>query len=114
MSLKKLAALASAIVLVAGFAHAQNTGEIFGRATDKSGAVVPGVTVTLSSPALLQPEVAVTSSTGSYRFPGLPIGTYTVKFELSGFTTVVRDGVTIVLGQNAQINGSLDVSTKQE
>ncbi|MEO5762255.1 MAG: TonB-dependent receptor, partial [Vicinamibacteria bacterium] len=81
---------------------------------DKSGAVVPGVTVTLSSPALLQPQVAVTSSTGSYSFPRIPIGVYSVKFELSGFTTVLRSGVSIVIGQNANINGSLDVSSKQE
>jgi hypothetical protein len=113
MSFKKLAALASALVLLAGSAHAQ-TGEIYGRATDKSGAVVPGVTVTLNSPALLQPQVAVTSSTGAYSFPNIPIGTYTVKFELSGFTTINREGVRIAIGQNAQINGALDVSTKQE
>ena len=114
MSLKKLAALACALVLLAGFAQAQTTGQIYGRATDKSGAVVPGTTVTLSSSALLQPQVAVTSSTGAYSFPNIPIGVYTVRFELSGFTTIIRDGVSIVLGQNAQINGALDVSSKQE
>ena len=53
------------------------TGEIFGRATDSSGAVLPGVTVTLESPALLQPRITVTSSTGAYRSPGIPIGVYT-------------------------------------
>lgn len=114
MSLKKLAALACAILLLAGFANAQTTGEIYGKAVDKSGAVVPGVTVTLSSPALLAPQVAVTSGTGVYRFPSIPIGTYSVKFELSGFTTVLRSGVSLVIGQNAQINATLDVSSKQE
>lgn len=114
MSLKKLAALASALVLLAGFAQAQTTGEIYGKATDKTGAVVPGVTVTLSSPALLQPQTAITSGTGVYRFPGIPIGTYTVKFTLTGFTTVVREGVSIVMGRNAQVNGVLDVSAMQE
>jgi hypothetical protein len=115
MSFKKLAALASALVLLAGFAHAQTTtGEIYGKATDKSGAVVPGVTVTLSSPALLQPQTAVTSGTGTYRFPNIPIGTYSVKFTLAGFTTVVHDGISIVMGRNAQVNGALDVSAMQE
>ena len=114
MSLKKLAAFASAIVLLAGFAHAQTTGEIYGKAVDKSGAVVPGVTVTLTSPALLQPQVAVTSGTGVYRFPSIPIGVYEVKFDLAGFTTVLRKGVSLTLGQNAQINATLDVSSKQE
>jgi len=114
MSLKKLAALASAIVLLAGLAQAQTTGEIYGKATDKSGAVVPGVTVTLTSPALLQPQTAITSSTGVFRFPGIPIGTYSVKFTLAGFTTVVHDGITIVMGRSAAVNGALDVSAMQE
>ena len=114
MSLKKLAALASALVLLAGLARAQTTGEIYGKVTDKSGAVVPGVTVTLTSPALLQPQTAITSGTGVYRFPGIPIGTYSVKFTLAGFTTVVHDGVNIVMGRNAQVNGALDVSAMQE
>ena len=48
---------------------------------------MPGVTVTLSGPRLLQPMTAVTSATGTYRFPGLGVGTYTVKFELAGFKT---------------------------
>ena len=114
MSFKKLAAIAAAIVLLAGFAQAQTTGEIYGKATDKSGAIVPGVTVTLNSPALLQPQVAITSGTGTYRFPGIPIGTYSVKFQLPGFTTVMREGVSIVIGRNAQVNGALDVSAMQE
>lgn len=114
MSLKKLAAFAAALVLLAGFAQAQTTGEIYGKVTDKSGAIVPGVTVTLSGPTLLQPQVAATSSTGTYRFPGVPIGTYTVKFELAGFASIARPGVTVTIGQNAQINGTLEVSSQQE
>ncbi len=114
MSLKKLAALASAIVLFAGSAHAQITGEIYGKAADKSGAIVPGVTVTLTSPVLIQPQSAVTGATGVYRFPAIPIGVYTVKFELAGFTTVVRDQIRLEIGQNAQINATLDVSAMQE
>ena len=113
MSFKKLAVLACALVLLAGHAFAQ-TGEIYGKATDNSGAVVPGVTVTITSPVLLQPQVATTGSSGAYRFPGVPIGVYSVKFELSGFSTVVREGVRIEIGQNAQINANLNVSAMQE
>src|SRR6187549_2326776 len=114
MRLRKLAAIAATLVLLTGLAQAQTTGEIYGKATDKSGAVVPGVTVTLSGPTLLQPQVAATSSTGTYRFPGVPIGTYTVKFELAGFSTISRTGVQVTIGQNAQINGALEVSSQQE
>ena len=49
----------------------QQTGEIFGKVTDGSGAVLPGVTVTLTGPVLLQPLTAVTSETGTYQFPRL-------------------------------------------
>ena len=48
-----------------GVAHAQNTSQVFGKVTDGSGAVMPGVTVTLSSPALLEPRVAVTSGSSN-------------------------------------------------
>lgn len=110
----RLFVLLTCLVLVAGVASAQTTGEIYGKVTDKSGAVVPGALVTLTSPVLLQPQSAVTSSTGVYRFPSVPIGTYTVKFELPGFTTVVREGVRIEIGMNAQINATLNVSGIQE
>jgi hypothetical protein len=99
---------------VAGIASAQTTGEIYGKVTDASGGVVPGATVTISSPVLIQPLTAVSSATGAYRFPGVPIGTYSVKFELAGFKTVVKEGVRIEIGLNAQVNASLPVSQMQE
>jgi hypothetical protein len=89
-------------------------GEIFGKATDQSGAVLPGVTVTLTAPNLLQPLVAVTSETGTYQFPRLEIGTYTVKFELTGFKTVVIEDVKVTVGFSAQINAQMAVSSVQE
>src|SRR6266849_9685987 len=92
----------------------QQTGEIFGKVTDSSGAVLPGVTVTLTSPILLQPLTAVTSETGTYQFPRLEIGIYTVKFELTGFKTVVNEGIQVTVGFNAQVNGQLGISTVQE
>ncbi len=95
-------------------ASAQQPGQIFGKVMDATGGVLPGVTVTLSSPVLLQPQVAVTSATGTYQFPGLAVGVYTVRFELTGFKTVVRQGIRIEIGFNAQINETLDVSQVQE
>jgi len=97
-----------------GAVLAQQTGEIFGRVTDSSGGVMPGVTVTLSSPVLIRPQSAVTSDTGTYRFPQIPIGNYEVKFELGGFKTVVRQGIRIEIGFNAQINASMEISQLQE
>src|SRR6185503_10576185 len=104
-----------ALIATSALASAQSqVGEIFGKATDQSGAVLPGVTVTLTAPTLLQPQVAVTSETGTYQFPRLSIGTYTVKFELTGFKTVIIEGVEVTVGFSAQINGQMGVSTVQE
>jgi Carboxypeptidase regulatory-like domain len=90
------------------------TGEIFGKATDASGAVLPGVTVTLTAPNLLQPLTAVTSDTGSYQFPRLEIGAYTVKFELTGFKTVVNQDIRVTVGFSAQVNAQMGISQVQE
>jgi Carboxypeptidase regulatory-like domain len=106
-----LAILATA---VAPASAQSQTGEIFGKVTDSTGAVLPGATVTVTGPVLLQPLTAVTGETGTYQFPRLEIGTYTVKFELAGFKTVVREDVRVTVGFSAQINAQLGVSTVQE
>jgi hypothetical protein len=104
-----------ALMLGAISARAQSqTGEIFGRDTDTSGAVLPGVTVTLTGPSLLQPKVATSSETGSYQFPSLTVGTYNVKFELPGFKTIVQEGVQVTVGYSANISPQLGVSAVQE
>ncbi len=95
------------------FAQAQS-GEIFGKVVDTSGAVVPGVSVTLTSPSLITPQTVITLESGAYRFPNVPIGTYAVTFEIPGFKRVVREGVRIETGFNAEINTTLEVSTVQE
>ena len=95
------------------FAQTQ-TGEIFGRVTDRTGAVLPGANVTISGDALLQPQTTVSASSGSYRFPNLPIGVYSVAFELSGFKRMVRTDVRIQAGFNAEVNGRLELSTVEE
>src|SRR5687767_8354796 len=108
---------ASMLVLAMGTtttAAAQQTGEIFGRAADNSGAVLPGTTVTVAGPALIQPRVAVTSETGSYSVPELPIGTYSVTFELAGFRSLVLQDIRVTIGFRAQVNGQLELSTVQE
>src|SRR5499427_4163096 len=92
----------------------QQTGEVYGKVTDGSGAVLPGVTVTLSAPTLLQPLTAITSETGTYQFPRLEIGTYSVKFELAGFKTVVNEGIQVTVGFSAAVNAQMGISTVQE
>ena len=78
--------------VLAGQALAQtDTGGIEGVVRDSSGGVLPGVTVEVSSPALIEgTRAAVTEGTGNYRFLRLPVGIYTVKFSLPAFATVER------------------------
>ncbi len=109
----QLAALALTIGVSSAWAQNQ-TGEIFGKVTDDSGAVLPGVTVTITSPVLLQPLTATTSETGSFQFSRLDVGTYAVKFELRGFKTVVKEGIQITVGFNANVTTQLAVTTVQE
>src|SRR5207253_2142953 len=81
---------------------------------DQSDAALPGVTVTLTSPALLVSETSVTDGVGQYRFEQLPVGTYTLSYELSGFQTVHREGVQVPAGFNATINMQLRVGALEE
>lgn len=96
-----------------GWAQTQ-TGEIFGRVTDGTGAVLPGATVTITSDALIQPQSTGVAASGSYRFPNLPIGVYSVTFELTGFKRMVRTDVRIQAGFNAEVNGRLELSSVEE
>jgi hypothetical protein len=93
---------------------ASQTGTISGRVADASGAVLPGVTVTATSPALIGSQTAVTNESGIYRFPALPSGVYTLTFELSGFSMLRREGIEISIGFTATINVELQMSSLQE
>ena len=116
-----LGALAVVAVLaawpVSAFAQgggASSTGTIQGRVVDSSGAVLPGVTVTTSSPSMIGVQTQVTNENGSYRFPAVPPGVYSVSFELPGFTGVKREGIEVSLGFTANVNAEMKVATLQE
>ena len=108
-----LAALVG-LVLGTASANAQQTGEIYGKVTDSSGAVLPGATVTISGGPLLQPLAATTSESGTFRFPQLLVGEYNVKFDLPGFKTIVNNKIYVGINFNAQVNASMEVSSVQE
>src|SRR5207247_10106699 len=81
-------------LLLPTFAHAQTT--LAGVVRDPSGAVLPGVTVEASSPALIERiRSAVTDGSGQYRITDLTPGTYTATYALSGFARAVREGLTL-------------------
>jgi hypothetical protein len=113
----RLTAMLAALALCVGVSSAwaqQPTGQIFGKVTDESGAVLPGVTVTLSGPSLLQPLTTTSSESGTFQFPSLAVGTYNVKFELAGFKTVIKEKLDITVGSNVNASAQLGVSAVQE
>ena len=115
----QLAVVVLAACLLASSAFAQGggastTGSINGKVADSSGGVLPGVTVTVSSPSLMGVQSSVTDTGGNYRFPALPPGTYTVQFELPGFNTLKRTDIVISMGFTAAVNVELAVASLQE
>jgi len=89
---------------------AANPAGIIGVVTDNTGAVLPGVTITATSPALQVPSVTtVSDERGEYRLTPLSIGLYTVLFELPGFQSVRREGVRLTVGFVARIDTEMNV-----
>src|SRR6267154_5915748 len=84
-------------------ARAQERASIVGLVQDASGAVMPGVTVEASSPALIeQVRSAVSDGNGRYSIIDLRPGTYTVTFSLPGFKAVKREGIVLEGAFSAQ------------
>ena len=110
---KVFLAIAATLVLLPAAAFAQE-GQIAGTVRDKSEAVMPGVTIDVTSPALIGTRSAVTDSNGQYRITNLPVGTYKVSFTLAGFKKEERDGVTLTSGFTASVNASMDVGQLTE
>lgn len=103
-----ITAMCSLLLVIPVVASAQAT--ITGTAKDTSGAVLPGVVVEATSPALIERlRSVVTDATGQYRIVDLRPGTYTVTFTLPGFSTVKREGVELSGAFVATINAELPV-----
>ena len=101
-------------LLFPSLALAQDTA-IAGVVKDASGAVVPGVTVEASSPALIERvRVALTDGSGKYKIINLVPGSYVVTFTLEGFTTYRREGIELSDGFTAPVNADLRVGNLAE
>lgn len=110
-----LAGVVMMIIPTLSAAQVGQTAVLTGTVTDTSGAAVPGATVTVTGPAIIGgSRSAVTAADGSYRFPTLPPGLYTVTYELQGFTTGKRENVRLLLGQNITVDQVLSVGGLQE
>jgi hypothetical protein len=106
-----------ALAVLAAFAlpaEAQDQGRLTGIVTDAQGAILPGVTVTATSPALIGTQTAVTETDGRFRFPSLPPGRYALTYELGGFQTKRREGIVLALGQTLNVDIDLALAALQE
>ena len=93
------------VLAAAAASDAQTLGTIAGVVKDTSGAVLPGVSVEVSSPVLIEESrTAVTDSSGQYAIINLPAGSYDVAFSLSGFSTVKRGGIGVLANFTAPVN----------
>ena len=108
-------AVLALLVCAPAAAWAQVNATIAGVVRDSSGGVLPGVTVEISSPALIEKvRSSVTDANGQYRIVNLPPGSYRVQFSLAGFNTVAQEGVALTTGFTATISPELSVGALQE
>ena len=99
----------------AALAQQATASGIAGLVKDASGAVLPGVTVEATSPALIErARTAVTDSDGRYNIVDLRPGTYAVTFTLAGFSTFKRDGIELPSGFTATVNADMQIGALTE
>lgn len=116
--MRHLAKLTTMLALLGAFvptAQAQVAqAELRGTVTDESGGILPGATVSATHVDTGITRDTVTSDRGTYVMPALPIGNYTVKAELAGFSIVSKEGITLNVGGSGILNFSLQLATVQE
>ena len=95
-------------------AQGRQTSTLTGTVADSTGAVLPGVTVTVTSDNLMGPQIAISDASGIYRFPSLPPGVYVVTADLQGFKTIKREGVRLPVGQTITIDLPMSVASLAE
>lgn len=110
-----LVAIGTLLLLSPALATAQiEQGRIIGTVTDAQGGVLPGVTVTAKSPALIGSRSTVTQSDGKYLFPALPSGTYSLTFDFPSFKTIVRDNIVLSVGTTLTVDTQFQTATAAE
>ncbi len=112
-----LTILFGAVLLLASASLAfaqENTGAIKGTVKDPTGASIPGAKVTASSPALVRSIDTTSDKEGSYRFPKLPVGIYTITVSQAGFKTIKNEDIGVVLGSELTLDVALSAGNVTE
>lgn len=108
-----LVALTLSLAAATAFAQGRQTGSIVGTVTDGDSLVIPGATVTISSPALQGLRTTTTDGNGNFTLPGVPPGEYTVRIELTGMRPVeVKQRVD--LGLTARVDAQMQLDSLTE
>lgn len=117
MKRTRILALVSSLLFLASLSVAQElqSGSIRGRVVDDTGQALPGVSITISGPALMGKVTAVTNADGMFRAPSVTPGSgYEIKAELSGFETTVQAGIIVNLNKTITIEITMKPSTIQQ
>src|SRR5881227_2295227 len=96
------------------FAQARDTASLFGTVTDAQAAVVPGVRVTLTNIATGLSRNTVTDNSGGFVFPLLPVGSYNMSVEQTGFRKYERRNILLQANENVNVAAALEVGNVQE
>jgi len=117
MTKTKVLFVVAACLILASIASAQElqSGSIRGRVVDDTGQALPGVSITISGPALIGKVTTVTNAEGLFRAPNLtPGGDYEIKAELKGFETTIQPGIIVNVGKTISIEMKIKASTLQQ
>jgi hypothetical protein len=112
--------LVSSIFLLVSFggvlsAAAQiGDGSLRGTVRDEQNLALPGATITIDGPELINPRTATSDGSGNYLFSNLPPGTYTLTAELEGFSIYKQEGIILRAGANFQVNATLKIGAMSE
>ena len=114
--MRKVILINLAIILAtSGLVFAQvGTGSLRGYVKDESGAILPGATVTATSEVIMSPSVSVSDGTGYYRILNLPVGTYAITAELSGFATYRQENIELRAGINLSVDVAMSIGGVEE
>jgi len=115
---KKLTKILFILCLITGLASAvfaqEQTGSVKGVITDTEGNTLPGVTVTVTSPALMGTQTYISTETGAFRFPSLPPGYYKLVAEMAGFKTIARENIVVRVGMTVTLDLQMEMTTIEE
>jgi outer membrane receptor protein involved in Fe transport len=89
-------------------------GRILGRVSDQSGALLSGLKVTATNEATGATHQTQTNASGDYSFPAVPVGVYTLTFDMAGFKTNIRKGITVEINQVVTFNSTMQIGEAKE